>query len=571
MGQCPCTSVKQTNPKPRSKSSTHVTKSVNAHVHHPKNTSSKHSLENSYHNNNNKDHSFSSSRNNRLSTSPSNSFFQRNTNTNRRGRNFSSSERSFTVNSEILVNRNHNSQKDSYKILEKLGEGSYGVVWKVKQRKSNLIRAMKKITKNMNSKNDTVNEIINEIEVLKKIDHPNIVKIFEFFIEVDGYYLITEYCGGGELFDAIKKNGSFSEPVAANIMYQIFNAINYCHSTNHIIHRDLKPENILIDSKDEQTGFYSIKIIDFGTAKIYEKNKNENKIIGSSYYIAPEVLMKNYNEKCDIWSCGVILYILLSGRAPFTGHKDREVLQKIKQGRYDLKRKPFDNTSVEAKDLIKRSLEMNKNKRINAKDALNHPWFIKHNTKDYFCKVNDRFLRKTIDNISHYKPKNKLQQITIAYLVHNLPELEEIKLINKVFALFNTSNNGKLSKEETKRGLMKYMSHNLKNKAQIEQYTEEIFKRIDNDENGFIECEEFARAGIDKNIFRASNILKFTFDYLDKDKSGQITIDELKEVFKISNPEDENELWDLIRSVDQDCNGQISFKEYKDVMIKIIE
>ena len=118
---------------------------------------------------------------------------------------------------------------------------------------------------------------------------------------------------------------------------------------------------------------------------------------------------------------------------------------------------------------------------------------------------------------------------------------------------------------------MKYMSHNLKNKAQIEQYTEEIFKRIDNDENGFIECEEFARAGIDKNIFRASNILKFTFEYLDKDKSGQITIDELKEVFKISNAEDENELWDLIRSVDQDCNGQISFKEYKDVMIKIID
>ena len=392
-------------------------------------------------------------------------------------------ERDLAVNSELIVGCNRNSQKDSYKIMEKLGEGSYGTVWKVKQRKTNLIRAMKKITKNTNSKSETVNEIINEIELLKKLDHPNIVKIFEFFIEPDGYYLITEYCGGGELFDAIKKNGCFTEPVAANITYEIFNAINYCHQTNNIIHRDLKPENILIVSKDESTGFYTVKIIDFGTAKIYEKNKNENKIIGSSYYIAPEVLMKNYNEKCDIWSCGVILYILLSGRAPFTGQKDGDVLQKIKQGHYDLKRKPFDKISMEAKDLIKKCLEMNKNRRISAKEALNHPWFAKNNTKAYFCQVTDYFLQKTIENIRNYKPKNKIQELALTYLVHNLPELDEIKLINKIFNLFNTNNNGKLTKEETKEGLNKYLFHNYKNKIQIEKQTEEIFKRINTNYN----------------------------------------------------------------------------------------
>ena len=480
-------------------------------------------------------------------------------------------ERDLAVNSELIVGCNRNSQKDSYKIMEKLGEGSYGTVWKVKQRKTNLIRAMKKITKNTNSKSETVNEIINEIELLKKLDHPNIVKIFEFFIEPDGYYLITEYCGGGELFDAIKKNGCFTEPVAANIMYQIFNAINYCHQTNNIIHRDLKPENILIVNKDESTGFYNVKIIDFGTAKIYEKNKNLNKIIGSSYYIAPEVLLKNYNEKCDIWSCGVILYILLSGRAPFTGQRDGDVLQKIKQGHYDLKRKPFDKISVEAKDLIKKCLEMNKNRRISAKDALNHPWFAKNNTKAYFCQVTDYFLQKTIENIKNYKPKNKLQELALTYLVHNLPELDEIKLINKIFALFNTNNNGQLTKEETKEGLIKYLFHNYKNKLQIDRQTEEIFRHIDNDNNGFIECEEFARAGLDKNIFRAPNVLKFTFEFIDKDHSGEITIDELKEVFQIKDQEEEAMLKDLIKSMDQDSNGQISFKEYQDMMLKIID
>lgn len=475
------------------------------------------------------------------------------------------------VNSELIVGWNKSSQKEQYKILEKLGEGSYGTVWKVKQRKTNLIRAMKKITKNTNSKNETIKEIINEIGLLKKLDHPHIVKIFEFFIEPEGYYLITEYCGGGELYDAIKENTSFSEPVAANIMYQIFSAINYCHSTTKIIHRDLKPENILIDSKDEQTGFYNVKIIDFGTAKIYEKNKNENKVIGSSYYIAPEVLLKNYNEKCDIWSCGVILYILLSGRAPFTGHRDGDVLQKIKQGSYDLKRKPFDQISVEAKDLIRKCLEMNKNRRISAKDALNHPWFEKLNTKDYFCQVTDYFLQKTVENIRNYKPKNKLQELALTYLVHNLPELEEIKLINKIFVLFNTNGNGKLTREEVKEGLVKYLFKTNKNKNQIEKQVEEIFLNIDNDNNGFIECEEFARAGIDKNIFKAPNVLKFMFDYIDKDHSGEISIDELKEVFHVEDYKDEEKLRDLIRSMDEDLNGQISFKEFKTMMLKIID
>ena len=116
-------------------------------------------------------------------------------------------------------------------------------------------------------------------------------------------------------------------------MYQIFSAVNYCHSMN-IIHRDLKPENILIEKKEGKK--YSIKIIDFGTAKLYEKNKKEKKVIGSSYYIAPEVLTENYNQMCDLWSCGVILYILLSGKAPFAGKTDSIILEKIKIGKYNM-------------------------------------------------------------------------------------------------------------------------------------------------------------------------------------------------------------------------------------------
>ena len=472
------------------------------------------------------------------------------------------------INTRLIINCNNKNPKDQYKIIKKLGKGAYGTVWKVRNINTGLFRAMKRITKMRNNMNK-INEILNEIEILKNLDHPNIVKIFEFFIEADGYYIITEYCHGGELFQAIKLKGFFSEDMAANIMFQIFNAMNYCHNTNKVIHRDLKPENIMIESIDPETGYYNIKIIDFGTAKIRQSDKSENKVLGSCYYIAPEVLNKKYNEKCDIWSCGVILYILLSGNVPFNGRDEREITQKIKLGKFDLNRKPFDNISEEAKDLIKQCLEMNVNKRINAKEAMEHPWFNLLNTKEYFVKVNEYFMNKTINNLIMYKPKNKLQQLALTYLVHNFPDLNEIKNINKIFINFNTSGNGKLSREETYQGLLKYL--NYSSEEELEQKVNKIFKNIDNDNNGFIECEEFSRAALDKRIFLDENVLKFTFDFMDKDGSGEISLNELKEVFGVKDDKEaEKCLKEIIDKIDKDGNGEISIQEYSDMMKNII-
>ena len=477
-------------------------------------------------------------------------------------------EKNLEINTQLIVNCNNKNPRDEYKIIKKLGKGGFGTVWKVKNIQTNLFRAMKKIPKLRNNMNN-INEILNEVEILKNLDHPNIVKIFEFFIEADGYYIITEYCHGGELFQAIKLKGFFSEDMAANIMFQIFNAMNYCHNTNKVIHRDLKPENIMIESIDPETGYYNIKIIDFGTAKIRQSDKSENKVLGSCYYIAPEVLNKKYNEKCDIWSCGVILYILLSGNVPFNGRDEREITQKIKLGKFDLNRKPFDNISEEAKDLIKQCLEMNVNKRINAKEAMEHPWFNLLNTKEYFVKVNEYFMNKTINNLIMYKPKNKLQQLALTYLVHNFPDLNEIKNINKIFINFNTSGNGKLSREETYQGLLKYLHYS--STEELDQKVRDIFNNIDNDNNGFIECEEFSRAALDKRIFLDENVLKFTFDFMDKDGSGEISLNELKEVFGVKDDKEaEKCLKEIIDKIDKDGNGEISIQEYSDMMKNII-
>ena len=131
-------------------------------------------------------------------------------------------------------------------------------------------------------------------------------------------FVISELCTGGELFDRLIEVKQFSERVAANIMRQLLSAINFCHE-NGIIHRDLKPENILIESNNEKdSDFFKIKVIDFGTCELFQ-SKMLNEQIGTSFYIAPEVLKNSYNEKCDLWSCGVILYILLSGSPTFYG------------------------------------------------------------------------------------------------------------------------------------------------------------------------------------------------------------------------------------------------------------
>ena len=163
--------------------------------------------------------------------------------------------------------------------------------------------------------------IFYEINILKQIDHPNVVKIFEFYNSKDAYYLITEFCEGGELFKIISQKKILTEKQCAYIMYQILSAIKYCHKMK-IMHRDLKPENILIYKHDKENDFYDVKICDFGTSQIFKKGEWQSQPCGSVYYVAPEVIQKKYNSKCDLWSCGVIMFMLLSNKAPFGGRTE---------------------------------------------------------------------------------------------------------------------------------------------------------------------------------------------------------------------------------------------------------
>ena len=202
-----------------------------------------------------------------------------------------------------------------YRFIKELGHGSYGHVYRCQRILTGEFYACKKFEKKL-IKNKK--RLKTEINLLKATDHPNIIKLYEVFEDKKYLYFIMEECSGGELFQQLainaKKNKMYTEKDAAKLMKQILEAVNYLHY-HGVCHRDIKPENILLSSTDES---YQLKLIDFGLSKVLNTMDDiMNGEVGTLYYMAPEVIMGNYNEKCDVWSSGVILYIMLSGNPPF--------------------------------------------------------------------------------------------------------------------------------------------------------------------------------------------------------------------------------------------------------------
>ena len=409
---------------------------------------------------------------------------------------------------------------------------------------------------------------MNEINILRTLDHPNILKIFEFYSSKESYSIVTELCQGGELFQEIIDRGPFNETYSAYVMLQILSAINYCHGMK-IVHRDLKPENILIVERDS-SGRPRVKIADFGTSKMFEKGAVQRKLVGSSYYIAPEVLKKHYDEKCDIWSCGVIMYILLSGRPPFGGDSDKEIMDKVAKGEYDLESSPFDTLSSSGKDLINKLLIMDPKKRISAQEALSHPWFKENKSKELYNRIKDEStLRKMINNLKVYKRDSIIQETALAYLVHNFPQMKDVVNACKLFNQIDVNGDGKINKVEFLKG--------LENKIQsdtLKKDVDTIFQNIDMDNNGYIEYEEFVRGAVSKEHFIDTRVIQFAFRYFDKDGSGEITFDEIEEVFKESITDKSNiheSLKKIIGEVDTNGDGIISFNEFADIMRKMLK
>ena len=476
-------------------------------------------------------------------------------------------EMTLQVKQENLIIQEKGNPSKKYKPTKLLGTGSFGSVYEAKNTIFQNIVAMKVINKDPNNSLDE-QEIRNEIDILKKLSHPNIVKIYEFYISNSHYYIVTEFCRDGELFSYIKNK--YSERQLAVLFYQVFSGLWYLHD-NKILHRDIKLENIMISQKekDYETGeeLFWVKIIDFGTAKIFEKNKKEKDVVGSSYYIAPEVLQQNYNEKCDTWSVGVILYMMLVGRAPFDGKDDEEIILKINSADYNSKEPKLMKHSPEVRDLVSKLLQKDTDKRYSAREAIAHPWFQKYGGRSLYSNFKREEIEPYINNLFNYYFNSKIQQLVIAFLVHNLPNDDSTITVLKLFRHFNKSGSCKLTKEELMNGLYDY-----RNKNEVDKVVDHLFRLLDGDNNGFIEYEEFLRACIDKKTILKSTYLKYAFKFLDKEKTGTLNTQKIIKAFVLTpNKLIEAVFNNTLNSVDHDSDGIINFEEFQELMMKCMD
>nr|GMD01628.1 calcium-dependent protein kinase 1 [Ipomoea batatas] len=434
-----------------------------------------------------------------------------------------------------------------------LGRGQFGVTYLVTHRKTRERLACKSIaTRKLLSKDD-VDDVRREVQIMHHLTgHRNIVELKGTYEDRNHVHLVMELCAGGELFDRIIAKGHYSERAAAGLCRQMVTVLHYCHSMG-VMHRDLKPENFLFLSSDENS---PLKATDFGLSVFFKPGDTFKDLVGSAYYVAPEVLRRNYGPEADIWSAGVILYILLSGVPPFWGENEQGIFDAVLRGHLDFSSDPWPSISSSAKDLVKKMLRLDPKERLSATDVLNHPWM--REDGDASDKPIDIAV---LSRMKQFRAMNKLKKVALKVIAENLSE-EEIIGLKEMFKSIDTDDSGTITYEELKAGLTK-MGTKLS-----ESEVRQLMEAADVDGNGTIDYLEFITATMHMNRMEREDHLYKAFEYFDKDKSGYITKEELEHSLKKYNITDEKTIKEIIAEVDTDNDGKINYDEFVAMMRK---
>ena len=453
------------------------------------------------------------------------------------------------LNKSDLIGAHTEKIEKYYQFIKEIGHGAYAHVYRCQNISTGNVYACKKFVKKY-IKNKT--RFKTELNLLKATDHPNIIKLYETFEDKANVYLIMEECNGGELFERLAMNAKnhklFTEKDAAKIMKQILEAVNYLHF-HGVCHRDLKPENILLSSMDE---YSQLKLIDFGLSKVLKTiDSNIKGEVGTLYYMAPEVFLGKYNEKCDVWSCGVILYIILSGNPPFFDTNNEKLKEKICNIEYNFDLPIFSKISEDAKDLL-RQIFVPYESRPTISDILNSTW-VKENAPN----SSSESLNIDWGHIQKYSKLNLVQKSVINYRAFHMNPQESQKFI-EMFKLMDKNSDGVLSLEEIKTGIQQCKLMGEMNEEAIEN----LFNNMDLDKNGLVNYTEFVSALMDyeKNI-QKEHLIE-CFKIYDTDNSGKIDFREFCHILRPQNEEEEKELKELYDRYDIDGDGEIDINEF---------
>ena len=460
----------------------------------------------------------------------------------------------FKILPSTFVRANENRFVHVYKMGANLGSGHTGDVSRCVHRDSKEERAVKIFRRNTLSET-TVHGTrrSQEVEILRIVDHPNIVRVYEYFEDPKRIFLVMEYCRGGELQQRINSKYQFSEDNAAMIAKQVFMVASYLHDKS-IIHRDLKPENIVLEESD---GTLNIKIIDFGAATFYSKKKLMRGAQGTIYYTAPEVHEGNYDEKCDVWSCGVITYVLLCGKLPFEGTTDEQVMERIKAMRYSVTGGVWNSISREAVDLLAAVFQP-ASARISAKEAIQHPWFQKFGQK---TNLRQHAVSDTLDQIRSFHTSTKLKDAVLTYIATQSLTAQDTKELREVFNKIDANGDGRISKEELMAQYTEIMEA-----GEAREIVDAVMKEVDTDGSGFMDYTEFLKASIDQKKLLSMKNLEKAFSLFDKDGSGTISTAEIRKVLASGSEVDESVWSHILHEVDENGDGEIDVKEFEAIL-----
>lgn len=465
---------------------------------------------------------------------------------------------SFKIATSDFVFEKTGKLRDIYKISKKVGEGAFSSVRRIKHRVTGEKRAVKTVHKKSLRTEEEKNMVFNEVAILRSLDHPNIIKLHEYYQDDMNYYMITEYCTGGELFERILSQGSITEATAAEYMRQIFSVLVYLEERG-VAHRDLKPENFLLSSTADDA---YLKFIDFGSSQFYSPGETMTSKVGTPYYIPPEVLRKSYNYKCDLWSAGVVMYILLCGYPPFGGNTDQEILKKVSIGRFSFPSPEWDDISFEAKDLVEKLLCMDVGRRIDARQAMSHSWIFNASR----APLNRGSAGLLFRNLRSFRSEQMLKKATIGFITSQLATKNEREEMMELFKSLDTDNSGTLSSKELKEGFIILFGNEVND---IDEEVERIMKQVDLDGSGEIEYSEFVSATLNRQQLLSKERLEMAFKAFDLDGSGTITANELKQVLGKSHNYDE-EMWHkLIAEADLNGDGMIDLSEFTKMMLAV--
>ncbi|GAB2291187.1 Calcium-dependent protein kinase 4 [Dionaea muscipula] len=443
--------------------------------------------------------------------------------------------------------------RDHFLIGKKLGQGQFGTTYSCTEKGSGDQYACKSIPKRKLLCREDYEDVWREIQIMHHLsEHPNVVRIKGAYEDSVFVHLVMELCAGGELFDRIVARGHYSERQAAQLIKIIVGVVETCHSLG-VMHRDLKPENFLFASPDEDA---KLKATDFGLSVFYKPDQYFSDVVGSPYYVAPEVLCKRYGREVDVWSAGVILYILLSGVPPYWAESESGIFRQILHGKLDFESDPWPSISDSAKDLIRQMLNRDPKKRLTAHQVLCHPWIL-----DDTVAPDKPLDSAVLSRLKQFSAMNKLKKMALRVIAERLSE-EEIGGLKELFKMLDADNSGTITFEELKVGLKKVGS-NL-----IDSEIMDLMHAADIDNSGTIDYGEFLAATLHMNKIEREENLVAAFSYFDKDGSGYITLDELQQACKDFGLGDVHLLDDMIKEIDLDNDGRIDFGEFAAMMKK---